>query len=1506
MPINPALLGATAASKPAARGTLASIFAEDDLDLGLEQEPGFLLRVAQGLDAPRRWLTELIAEDVMGLRLDEDKSGASILQQLFGMKQREGKADPADFLGFGLEVATDPLTYLGGIGTLNRAGRAKKGLQSALRSAQARQGAIDTYRTVVKSARAQAAQAAGIDHGPRYLKELRKRLGKKDDVHKGTAGKLRKHVEAQQEDLRVAKREFEKLQALGKAGDLDPKNLTPSRLEFLREAEKAEARGTKIPRREVGDVTEEAKGSFEAFARRSADVLDPRLGPEKLTTEALGDVGVKDIDAIFPKTYRDQSEEDLRSLFKVAMPFANPEKQIDIVRGLPVLAALGRAGAFAKGSRLGKIFSETLIPGSRLSGKLNQAEAARSSVMEEHVGHYVELQETYLKTEEEILRVLREERPDDAKAEILHARMSALREARGVPGRAEKLQRGVAEAARDLAEHDEEINKLMEKRLRLEGEMTEALESVPSKIEALSEAGVRSENLGIRVLQGTEGMTVPATRAMENLRGEVARLQKEVDTLGEDVLRFPRDVEITTDDHFPGVTHGIETVEEVVDEAMGRPVPGETSLGKLRPRAGMGRPVSGQEGEVRKGWAEVQADIQQTKEGMTGVGPRGPHESEGDYLARTLQTKQIEGTEFWKLAAKKARLEARLRIIESPTIAALGGKLERAAAALRKKIRDDPQVKALRKEVEKLGERAVRGVGRPKGKGRWIEAMPFYRAAERLTDLERTVGPELTKIETLLEEMQPLLKDKRLSQVEVRGIHGRQQRLAKRIAKVEAHAAAVAKNRERRAAIAGRHAGRRVAAIAKKGRAEQAEIGREGARAERIVGQMTPEEIEVADSMGLSLEVSKGAEVIAGVTVRASLDTASLQNDLLGYLEHIFTPEGRKLIAENAEVQAKLKKFTSKFVQPETYVARDMARLPEFRDKYLLEVNKILMDHLGTNVKIFDDNFTRTLPQKILGDERNLANAMFTRQFVEQFAEPIQEGMDSVLTVLQKGGVHRFRYKGFDYDLGALRETRAYTDAQEVLGKLGIPTELVDEWYHRIEQFSSPEAWSDMGKAYDWLKGKTEKYLTTPFIPFHFRNATTNGIINWLAGAASPAALVRAFDIWWEKGPEYERLRTIGVPKGSYVRELLHAGDVAKPADTFLGEVAQRAKTLTEEGAAAPVRKKLRRGAEFVEDVGRIWHYLARKEQGLTDYEAVQSVNKYLFDYSALTHTEKKIGRRIFMFYNWTRKIAPLLATQYLENPSRMAALTRLTAQPTVARPKFTTEYIRATSALPWAFGEEDPNLKKYITGIGSPLEELHKYDVTQRQPGVSGLIGETLRKVFAHTAPPIRLGAELAAGEDFFFRKPLAEADYVRRLPFDLQKLLSDYREETLPSGRVRRRANPDLQLFLRNIPGARFLGEAGKLSDDRKTDLEKAINFLTGMQIRDVDLEYELPRARKREVERRLQPFVSSGDVRTFSRMFSTEFGKENPEVAGLLERLRILDNRRREARREEQAAR
>ena len=78
-----------------------------------------------------------------------------------------------------------------------------------------------------------------------------------------------------------------------------------------------------------------------------------------------------------------------------------------------------------------------------------------------------------------------------------------------------------------------------------------------------------------------------------------------------------------------------------------------------------------------------------------------------------------------------------------------------------------------------------------------------------------------------------------------------------------------------------------------------------------------------------------------------------------------------------------------------------------------------------------------------------------------------------------------------------------------------------------------------------------------------------------------------------------------------------------------------------------------------IEATQRMNVFMSALKQGQTIVEAAETVDKFLFDYGALTDFEKDVMKRVVPFYTFMRKNIPLQLEQMLERPQFFAALDR-------------------------------------------------------------------------------------------------------------------------------------------------------------------------------------------------------------------------------------------------------
>jgi hypothetical protein len=81
--------------------------------------------------------------------------------------------------------------------------------------------------------------------------------------------------------------------------------------------------------------------------------------------------------------------------------------------------------------------------------------------------------------------------------------------------------------------------------------------------------------------------------------------------------------------------------------------------------------------------------------------------------------------------------------------------------------------------------------------------------------------------------------------------------------------------------------------------------------------------------------------------------------------------------------------------------------------------------------------------------------------------------------------------------------------------------------------------------------------------------------------------------------------------------------------------------------------------ARRTENQGRMVNYIANIKQGRTADQATENVNKFLFDYSDLTATQKTWMRTLFPFFTWNQKNILLHAELMQTNPTYYADMYR-------------------------------------------------------------------------------------------------------------------------------------------------------------------------------------------------------------------------------------------------------
>jgi hypothetical protein len=547
-----------------------------------------------------------------------------------------------------------------------------------------------------------------------------------------------------------------------------------------------------------------------------------------------------------------------------------------------------------------------------------------------------------------------------------------------------------------------------------------------------------------------------------------------------------------------------------------------------------------------------------------------------------------------------------------------------------------------------------------------------------------------------------------------------------------------------------------------------------------------------------------------------------------------------------------------------------------FREGFTSAANDFLRKEQGIDFDWFELDVAKGFPKQYLRKEVSQINAGVFESLAKQFARPMKKGDVPLEELLAGAPVYRFGKQNIGGD------PEAVASALERVGKggRGVPPEVAEAAFDLSGKMGKVEEIAPLLDIYDKGLGILRFSLTAPWPAFHNRNTVTNIVMNWLGGVSNPKFYKNAFKALADPAQALE-LKKAGVLRGGQV-------------DDIIRELGGKPAAGVPEKVLGRIARKFGKVSELVENWGRTAHYLGKRSEGLSKLEAVQSVNKFLFDYGDITRLEKQVGKRTVMFYQWARKILPLLLGQYVENPGKMAALTRSVAQPSAEREPL-PGYLRKSLAIPFGRGGKG---QKYLTGVGLPVEEFSKYDIT-RSPGAVGMATSLGQSLTSQLAAPIKGAAELISGRDFYLDKPLLEADRAptsfRFLPDAIKRAIS-FKKETSPSGHVSYRADPLALWLLKQTPFSRLASTTGKAADPRKGVGEKLLNLLTGVRTTTVDRDVANVEAEKISLEHLLSEAVRKGDAGKFSGFYARGQGEEkDPETLRLMKLLRALGKKR-----------
>ena len=229
------------------------------------------------------------------------------------------------------------------------------------------------------------------------------------------------------------------------------------------------------------------------------------------------------------------------------------------------------------------------------------------------------------------------------------------------------------------------------------------------------------------------------------------------------------------------------------------------------------------------------------------------------------------------------------------------------------------------------------------------------------------------------------------------------------------------------------------------------------------------------------------------------------------------------------------------------------------------------------------------------------------------------------------------------------------------------------------------------------------------------------------------------------------------------------------------------------------------------EETARLHHYLTQLKRGMSPDEAVQSVNKYLFDYGHKTNRERFIEDYIDPFYKFHKSYAELLGKEAFTNPSKLNNILRMERE--------------MTNSTPENSRNQNASETKFQLPFGSFTDDENKarYDYMTKQnifPQIQSAIPLTYDDVEGKLNPLLKLAIQQMRGKGDFDTK------IVDKKKAGWNEITKDDRNKEILM---------DLNPFVNNIPTTiNKVNKVDKRKQSKKTsDLQKMeliFNYLTG----------------------------------------------------------------------------
>ena len=386
--------------------------------------------------------------------------------------------------------------------------------------------------------------------------------------------------------------------------------------------------------------------------------------------------------------------------------------------------------------------------------------------------------------------------------------------------------------------------------------------------------------------------------------------------------------------------------------------------------------------------------------------------------------------------------------------------------------------------------------------------------------------------------------------------------------------------------------------------------------------------------------------------------------------------------------------------------------------------------------------------------------------------------------------------------------------APELAGKYFHP-EIVKHIDSTRQKLVNPEEINEAWKLFEATQNMWKSTATYWNVAFHTRNTISNVWQNSIAGVNNPLDYAKASKIQFglRKGvqslaPDEQKIvkeyREQGLSRVGHL-----SGDISQSIES---EIMSTMDLLKKKKPAQVLNKIGGAAGDAIEGNAKLAHFIAKRKEGLSAFDAGESVKKYLFDYEDLTKVEKEVFKRAMPFYTFTRKNIPVQLETLIKNPVGQSKLIKAKNNVEILTGDDKTQHILPEwlkDSAPVYVGNKDGKVR-YIKLEGFlPVADLNKF---------SGGAQELLNMV----SPVIKVPTEQLANYNFFFGKKITKHK-------GLKEGFTGRGEKDLLWGKVPARIDHLARLFrpineIDKIIGKKYKGNSG---------LSKAMNLVLGGKV-------------------------------------------------------------------------